>query len=164
MSEAGAGIPPEVRDLLQQREDARAAKDFAAADRFRERIRDAGFEIADGPAGPVLEPRVPEGPRVVRPADAPDRLGEPPTEDASVHWIVEGWPRDVARGIAAFDAHAGSRSIQHIVVDVRGTPEAADAGAVWSRYLAEWTTWNHVRAGTCLLAAALQMAGLLLRP
>jgi len=126
MSEAEAGIPPEVRDLLQEREDARAAKDFAAADRFRERIRDAGFEIADGPAGPVLEPRAPSGPLVVRPGDAPDRLGEPAAVDASVHWIVEGWPHDVARGITSFDAHAGTRSIQHVVVDVRGTAEAVD--------------------------------------
>ena len=36
-------------------------------------------------------------PRVVRPADVTDRLGEPATVDASVHWIVEGWPEDVAR-------------------------------------------------------------------
>ena len=53
-------------------------------------------------------------------------LIEPAAVDASVHWIVEGWPHDVARGIAAFDAHAGTRSIQHVVVDVRGTAEAVD--------------------------------------
>jgi uncharacterized membrane protein len=32
-----------------------------------------------------------------------------------------------------------------------GCPEAAGP---WSRYLAEWTRWNHVRAATALAAAA----------
>ncbi|MCB0872633.1 MAG: DUF1772 domain-containing protein [Actinobacteria bacterium] len=30
-----------------------------------------------------------------------------------------------------------------------------DAAAVWSRYLAEWTRWNHVRTAAALVAATL---------
>lgn len=127
MSDGADDIPAEARELLQQREDARRSKDFAAADRLRDQIRAAGFEVTDGPAGPALERRAGAAPAMVRPADAPGRLGEPATVDASVHWIVEGWPQDVARGIAAFDANAGGRPVQHVVVDVRGVSGAEDA-------------------------------------
>ncbi len=145
MSAPGEAVPAEVREFLQQREEARRAKDFAAADRLRDQIRAAGFEVTDGPSGPVLEPRAGPASEVVRDVDAPDRLGERATMDASVHWIVEGWPQDVARGIAAFDAAAGGRSIQHVVVDVRGTPESD--GVPWPAHaetlrLPEGTGWG----------------------
>jgi cysteinyl-tRNA synthetase len=41
-----------VAGLLDQRAEARAAKDFAAADAIRDRIKDAGIEIEDTPHGP----------------------------------------------------------------------------------------------------------------
>ncbi|WP_292672923.1 cysteine--tRNA ligase [Nocardioides sp.] len=41
-----------VSGLLQQRAEARAAKDFAAADAIRDRIKAAGIEIEDTPNGP----------------------------------------------------------------------------------------------------------------
>ena len=41
-----------VSGLLQQRAEARAAKDFAAADAIRDRIKAAGIEIEDTPSGP----------------------------------------------------------------------------------------------------------------
>ena len=41
-----------VAGLLEQRAEARAAKDFAAADAIRDRIQAAGIEIEDTPAGP----------------------------------------------------------------------------------------------------------------
>ncbi|RNL66124.1 cysteine--tRNA ligase [Nocardioides marmoriginsengisoli] len=41
-----------VRGLLDQRQTARAAKDFAAADLIRDQIAAAGIEIEDTPAGP----------------------------------------------------------------------------------------------------------------
>ena len=34
------------------------------------------------------------------------------------------------------------------------SPTAADAERVWSRYLTEWTRWNHLRAISSLAAAA----------
>lgn len=33
-------------------------------------------------------------------------------------------------------------------------PASAEAAQLWGRYLREWTTWNHVRAASGLLAAA----------
>jgi cysteinyl-tRNA synthetase len=41
-----------VRGLLEQRTEARANKDFAAADAIRDRIKAAGIEIEDTPTGP----------------------------------------------------------------------------------------------------------------
>jgi uncharacterized membrane protein len=34
-------------------------------------------------------------------------------------------------------------------------PSSAEAAGVWSRYLEEWTRWNHVRVAAALAAAAI---------
>ena len=54
VEEAAAGA--EERELLERREAARAAKDFAEADRLRDELRARGFEVRDGPRGPELVP------------------------------------------------------------------------------------------------------------
>jgi cysteinyl-tRNA synthetase len=48
--------PEEIRQLAQAREQARAARDFAQADRLREQLREQGWEVRDGPGGPELRP------------------------------------------------------------------------------------------------------------
>jgi len=48
--EAGA---PEL-DLLERRQAARAAKDYAQADRLRDELSELGWTVRDGPAGPEL--------------------------------------------------------------------------------------------------------------
>jgi cysteinyl-tRNA synthetase len=48
--------PPEVRVLAEQREQARAGRDFAQADALRDEIRRLGWEVRDGPRGPELLP------------------------------------------------------------------------------------------------------------
>jgi cysteinyl-tRNA synthetase len=53
---AGPAVPDEVMELLGRREDARAARDFAAADAARDRVRELGFEITDTPEGPQVRP------------------------------------------------------------------------------------------------------------
>jgi cysteinyl-tRNA synthetase len=56
--EAGAGEAADAdaaaRDLLDRREAARAARDFAMADRLRDELSALGWEVRDGPAGPAL--------------------------------------------------------------------------------------------------------------
>jgi len=49
-SEAGA----EEQELLDQRVAARAAGDYAEADRLRDELRGRGWEVRDGAAGPEL--------------------------------------------------------------------------------------------------------------
>ena len=54
--EASEGPPEELVELARRRSDARAARDFAEADRLRDEVRAAGWEIRDGPDGPELVP------------------------------------------------------------------------------------------------------------
>jgi cysteinyl-tRNA synthetase len=46
----------ELVELLEQREEARRARDFARADALRDRIRALGFELRDTPEGPQAYP------------------------------------------------------------------------------------------------------------
>jgi cysteinyl-tRNA synthetase len=54
-------VPAAVVSLLAEREQARAGRDFAGADALRDRVRELGFEITDGPGGPQAT-RIAEGP------------------------------------------------------------------------------------------------------
>jgi cysteinyl-tRNA synthetase len=49
-------VPPEAKALVNARERARAARDYAQADRLREQLREIGWEVRDGPNGPELLP------------------------------------------------------------------------------------------------------------
>jgi cysteinyl-tRNA synthetase len=51
-----AGIDPAASELLAEREQARAARDFETADRIRGQLREMNWEIRDGPEGPELIP------------------------------------------------------------------------------------------------------------
>jgi hypothetical protein len=120
-------IRDEVRRLATQREKARRAKDFAAADELRERIWETGYEVTDTATGPVLAPRPPDeraAPRgrvYQRSDEIETSLAQQPRFDASVQWVVQGWPEDVVRGIASFAKVSSDHSIQHVVVDLADT-------------------------------------------
>ena len=47
-------VPPEVRELLTQREAARKAKNFTEADALRAKIAQLGYEVIDTPQGPKV--------------------------------------------------------------------------------------------------------------
>ena len=158
---AGGDVPDEVRDLAARREEARRKKDFAAADEIRERIRQAGFEVTDAAGGPRLARRdpstvepAPAGP-VSRPEDVANRLREASTVDASAHWLVQGWPEDVRRGIASFDRQAHGFTVQHVVVDVREDAGAGEApwGEVDLIRLPVGTGWSAARNAGLLRSA-----------
>ena len=48
-------LTPELKDLLDQRRQARDAKDWAAADEIRARLAEKGFVVKDSAAGAVLQ-------------------------------------------------------------------------------------------------------------
>ena len=98
---ADPGTEAEARRLAEERAERRTARDFAAADALRDRIRELGFEVVDAPGGFELRPL-------------------PAAAAISVQWVVEGWPEDVARGIAAFDRHHPGMDVEHVVVDAVG--------------------------------------------
>ncbi|HYX80629.1 MAG TPA: hypothetical protein VE976_08465 [Actinomycetota bacterium] len=120
-----SGIPDEVRRLAAEREERRAAKEFAAADELRDRIAELGYRVVDGPSGSSLESIEAATLERLRPADVPSALEDVPTADASVHWVCEGWPEDIVRALEGFRAAAGALEVQYVVADVTG--EATDA-------------------------------------
>jgi cysteinyl-tRNA synthetase len=54
--DAEEGAPPEVVELAERRGAARAARDFAEADRLRDELRARGWEVRDGADGAELVP------------------------------------------------------------------------------------------------------------
>ncbi len=48
---AGGAVPDEVAELARRRDEARSAKDWAAADELRDAIRAVGYEVEDTPEG-----------------------------------------------------------------------------------------------------------------
>jgi hypothetical protein len=138
-------VPDEVRALAAEREERRKARDFAAADVLRDRIRELGFTVVDGREGPSFEPvEITREPRI-RPQDVESVLDEPLTADASVHWVVEGWPEDVARALAGFHANEGGRDVQYVVADVTQTHPAAYGDGVEVLRLEAGTGWGAAR-------------------
>jgi cysteinyl-tRNA synthetase len=149
MSDPRDEVPDEVLALAAERAQLRAARDFRAADAIRDRIAELGFHIVDSSAGPTFEriepPVEPEGRQRLRAADVPSALGQPATVDASVHWVVEGWPEDVVRALSSFRSAQGGRSVQYVVVDVAGTDPSVFGEDVELVPLEEGTRWAAAR-------------------
>jgi hypothetical protein len=136
--------PDDVARLLEERAEARTARDFATADAIRERIVSAGWIVIDDPdGGSRLEPAVAATSTVrrERPRDVTSLLDQAPDVDVSVHWVCEGWPEDIERAIAGFRAHEDGRSVQYVVADVTDRePSAWDEGVevVWLERGSGW--------------------------
>src|SRR5436190_18947161 len=94
-------IPDAVLSLAHDRAAARAARDWAAADRIRAEIEAAGWKIVDRGTDFALEPAhaptVADG-HVVRYGSSPavpSRLDEPTTGMATVILVATDWPADL---------------------------------------------------------------------
>jgi cysteinyl-tRNA synthetase len=135
-------VPDEVRALAAERHERRRAKDFAAADALRDRIARLGFSVIDGPDGPSLEPLAVTEPHRIAAHDVESLLDEPATADVSVHWVVEGWPEDVARGLAGFRANEGGRDVRYVVADLTETEPSSYRTDVEVLELETGTGWG----------------------
>lgn len=102
---------------------ARAARDYAAADRLRDQISALGWIVHDTPTGYDLTPKPPYD---VLPslAQLPDRSGEPDTHPMSFAILVEGWPDDVRRCVASVLEHTDAPLL---AVDLGNVDGAGDA-------------------------------------
>ena len=138
-------VPDEVHALADERQRARTAKDFARADTLRDRIAELGFRVVDGPQGPTFEPMARAAPARVRAHEVASVLDRPPTVDASVHWVVEGWPEDVVRALEGFRADEGGRRVQYVVADVTETDPAVYGDDVEVLPLETGTGWGAAR-------------------
>ncbi|MDF2751096.1 MAG: cysteine--tRNA ligase, partial [Gaiellaceae bacterium] len=54
---AATDAPAELHELARRRQEARAARDFATADRLRAELESAGWDVRDDPGGYRLVPR-----------------------------------------------------------------------------------------------------------
>jgi cysteinyl-tRNA synthetase len=54
---AGEEIPPHITELAEQRQTAKSAKDYAAADKLRAEIEGQGFQIIDNSSGYEIKPK-----------------------------------------------------------------------------------------------------------
>jgi glycosyltransferase involved in cell wall biosynthesis len=114
--------PEEVRRLAEERARRRADRRFDQADALRDRIRGAGWDVVDRPNGFELAPIEAKEPPRTRPEAVASALGEHPSVDWSLHWLHEGWPEDIRRGITSFDRHAAGWSMHHVVVEAVAAP------------------------------------------
>ena len=126
-------IPDAVLAAAHERSRARAAQDWAEADRLRAEIESAGWKVADRGIDfaltPIAAADVADGERVRygSSASVPSLLGEPSTGVASVVLIATDWPDDVTRAIAGLGE--GSPAGTSIVV-VADAPSAEQAEAL----------------------------------
>ena len=49
--ETGGAVPEDVREMAEKRQEARAKKNWAEADRLRDEVRTRGYELKDTPDG-----------------------------------------------------------------------------------------------------------------
>ncbi|HEX5903664.1 MAG TPA: glycosyltransferase [Actinomycetota bacterium] len=138
-------VPDEVRALAAERDRRRDEKDFAAADALRDRIAELGFTVVDTAEGPRLEPIAATAPERARAADVESVLDDPSTLEASVHWVVEGWPEDVVRALRGFRAHEDGREVQYVVADVTETDPSTYGDGVEVVSLEPGTGWGAAR-------------------
>jgi cysteinyl-tRNA synthetase len=47
-------VPADVAELVRQRDDARADRDFTTADRLRDQLGELGWDVVDGPGGSMV--------------------------------------------------------------------------------------------------------------
>jgi len=94
-------VPDSIRQLAQERLDARAARDFAKADALRQEILQAGYEVLDIADGFDFRIKAPyityPFPRDIRPIDTSDGI--------SVAMIIDGFTDDAVETVKSIKAH-----------------------------------------------------------
>lgn len=106
--------PATVVALARQRDEARAARDFAAADALRDQIAESGWRAVDTPSGTQLEP-LPPFTVIERITDLPEAQTLPQSSSCGIGLIVDGWPEDLAACVTALLSHAPDDVIIHLL-------------------------------------------------
>jgi hypothetical protein len=123
-------VPQPILDAAHARSAARAARDWATADRLRDEIEAAGWRVVDRGTDFKLEPAHPQdvadeaGVHYGRSDAVPSRLDEPSTCPISVILVATDQPDDLDRTLAALrrTAPAGTQ-----IVVVADAPDEAQA-------------------------------------
>ena len=124
-------IPDDVLSAAHARAAARAARDWAEADRLRAEIEAAGWKIADRGTDFALSPAAPpdvaeEGrTRYGSSASVPSRLDETPVGLATVLLVATDWPDDLSRALSGLADHAPEGTSIVVVADAPSDEQAA---------------------------------------
>jgi hypothetical protein len=95
----------QVAQWAQDRQQARADRDFAAADELRDRIRAAGWIVVDTADGWTLTPAPPFD-TVPNVSALPKRTDDPSEGLLGIGVLVDGWPDDARTCLQALIDHA----------------------------------------------------------
>jgi cysteinyl-tRNA synthetase len=140
-------IPEAVLSAAHERAAARAARDWAIADRLRGEIEAAGWTIVDRGTDFALSPAAPsdveDGGRVRYGAsrNVPSRLEEPAVGVATVVLIATDWPADLGRALEGLRAGSPAGTSIVVVADAPSAEQAevlesierdADVEVVWT--------------------------------
>ena len=99
----------QAEELLAERARLREARDFAAADAIRDRLRQGGWEAVDTREGSEL-----------REVEAP-----PPPRTVTMLTLVHGWPADAERWLDGVLAHTAGHDFEALLADNSGDGEVA---------------------------------------
>jgi len=139
-------IPDEILSAAHERATARAARDWAEADRLREVIETAGWKVVDRGTDFALSlatpPDIAEGERVRygTSASVPSRLDEAATGLATVVLIATDQPDDLDRALAGLQAFAPVGTSVVVVADAPDAVQAARLDALAGDVETVWTS------------------------
>jgi len=111
--------PPEIIALLDERSEARSARDWSRADALRDEMAARGWEVQDGERGSTVRPLLPAEPAATgyaSPDDLASLLDEPATVSASVQVVAEDHPDDLHRLLDGLAAHPPSVSWELVLI------------------------------------------------
>jgi cysteinyl-tRNA synthetase len=132
-------IPDAVLAAAHERSRARAARDWAEADRLRAEIEAAGWKVVDHgidfALSPIAPPDLTEGDRIRygTSASVPSRLEEPATGLATVVVIATDWPEDLDRALSGLDTASPAGTTVVVVADAPSEDQAEALEAIDSR-------------------------------
>lgn len=116
--------PPEVTELAGRRREARAARDFAEADRLRDAVAAAGWAINDTPDGFELTRAAPAAETFPDYRSVPSLVDHPPLARHGVCVAYYGWPEDLERLLdGVFRTAQGQVAAVEMVFAVAGGAE-----------------------------------------
>lgn len=119
-------VPDAVRRLLEERNAARTARDWARADALRDRLAALGWEVQDAAGTSTARP-------ILRPAEReelPSLLADPAEVALSVQVVADDHPDDLARFLQALAAYPPTVAWELLIV---ANEPAFDLDALLSR-------------------------------
>jgi len=130
-------VPAKVQALVDERQALRAKKDYAAADKLREWVEAAGFEVRDHDGEVSVVPRAASAPSdmgVLHSSDdVPSWLGQQDEVEFTVILAARDDLVGLRRAVNAVLAQSNSHSLEVVVVDNGST----DGTAEWLHELGE---------------------------